>query len=456
MCYFTGDLSSIMMERLGIPVKRGIAGIYGIDVILKIYMENRTKGAWIINHTKKLQDFSETANFEDIQLAGKCGIFLSNLAASNEETQISKDKVDAIATNSDINKKLELPAIKETLKRAQLIDYNSKGDIAVLGITTANILIHTADLFEQNENSAYQKAALEISNYVSDKPIDEVVLKDYISDTFKIDSKKLEALFTQSEEAGFVDFEKLDNDKTYFNGNLFKRDTLSKTTKVLSSLSSADSRKLNELDNLITKEGCVSLEVAQGLLGETLLSKVKSIGMYDFNEVSNYTHSKIYLTKPSAFSKYGNPFEDDVLDLAKSFIASLIYGMQVSINSRGKIQNYSMLQNTLKKLLRGERVGPCTAIGEDYQILEMNRVIKLEHSSYNRYYMRLLKYDVAEVALEVIEKGELAEQSTIEPTIRSSSVSKYKGPEAHRSEIRRKKESVVKTDIKDLIRTIRF
>src|SRR4051812_28523256 len=97
-------------------------------------MENRTKGAWIINHSKKLQDFS-TSNFEDIQLAGKCGVFLSNIAASNEESNLDKAKVDAIAVNSNINKKLELPAIKEALKKAQLIDYSSDGDISVLGIT---------------------------------------------------------------------------------------------------------------------------------------------------------------------------------------------------------------------------------------------------------------------------------------------------------------------------------
>lgn len=419
-------------------------------------MENRTKGAWIISHTKKLQDFSETANFEDIQLAGKCGIFLSNLSASKEESRITKEKVDAIATNSNINKKLELPAIKETLKNAQLIDFNKSGDIAVLGITTASILNHTADLFEANENTNYQKAALELSNYVSDKPIEAAILKEYIGDTYKIDSKKRENLFTQAEEVGFVDFEQLENDKTYFNGNLFKRDTLNKTTKVLSSLSSSDSMKLSEVDALITKEGCISFEVAKKILGEILLNKVKSIGMYDFNEVSNITHSKTYLTKPSAFAKYGNPFEDDVLDLAKAFIASLIYGMQVSSSTRGRIQDYSMLRNTLRKLLRGERVGPCTAIGQDYQVLELNRVIKLEHSDYGRYYMRLLKFDVAEVALEVIEKGELAEHSTIEPALRSSNVSIYKGPEAHRFEARRKKESAVKTDIKELIRTIRF
>lgn len=418
-------------------------------------MEQRTKGAWIISHTKKLQDFSDTANFEDIQLAGKCGLFLSNLTASNEESQISKEKVEAIATNSNINKKLELPAIKETLKKAQLIDYNQKGDVSVIGITTSNILSHTSNIFEDSENTNYQKAVLELSNYVSEKPIDEKYLKEYISDSFKIDSNTNENLFTQAEEVGFIDCELIDSEKTYFNGNLFKRDDINKTNKIFNSLNSDDARKLKELDTIINKEGCILFEVANKILGEVLLSKLKSIGMYDFNEVSNFTHSKIYLTKPSSFAKYGNPFEDDVLDLAKSFIASLIYGMQISNSGRGRIQDYSMLQNTLRKLLRGELVGPCTAIGQDYHILEINRVIKLEHANFSRYYMRLLKYDVAEVALEVIEKGELAEHSTIEKTIKSSSVTSYKGPEAHRIESKRKKDSTVKTDIKELIRTMR-
>lgn len=419
-------------------------------------MENRTKGAWIINHTKKLQDFSSTTNFEDIQLAGKCGLFLSNLAASDEESSLSKEKVDAIATNSNINKKLELPAIKLALKNAQLIDFGKDGNVAVLGITSSNILSHTADLFEQNENTNYQQAAIDLSNYISEQPISGKILKEYISDTYELDANKSKDLFTQAEEVGFVEFEILENEKTYFNGNLFKRDAIGKTTKVLDSLSLDDATKIRTVDEVITKESCIAYEAAKKILGEVLLSKMKSIGMYDFNEVSNNTHSKIYLTKPSAFAKFGNPFEDDVLDLAKSFISSLIYGLQVSSTGRGKMQDYSMIQNTLRKLLRGERVGPCTAIGQDYQILELNRVIELQHSNYNRYFMRLLKYDVAEVALEVIQKGELAEQTTIEPILKSSKVSKYKGPEAHRNEIRRKKESVVQADIKDLIRTMRY
>jgi len=418
-------------------------------------MENRTKGAWIIHHTKKIQEFNSN-NFDELQLAGKSGIFLSNLAASHEETLLNKEKVNIIAENSGINKRLELPVIKETLKDAQLIDYDNNGNISVLGVTTSSVLNHTADIFEEADASTYQKAAIELANHVSDKPIDESLLKDYISDTYRLDNKTNKSLFKQAEEIGLVDCEEIDDSKTYFNGNLFKRDGIYKTSKVLDSLSSSDSAKIVELDKIISQDGCVSLEIATRILGQDLISKLKSIGMYDFNEVSNFTHSKVYLTKPSSFAKFGNPFEEDILDLAKSFIASLIYGMQISSSGRGKIQDYLMLQNTLKKLLRGERVGPCTAIGEDYQILEFNRVIQLEHSFGTRYFMRLLKYDVAEVALEVIQQGELAEHSTLDPIIKSTSVSNYKGPEQHRMEIRRKKHSVVQADITDLLRTMRY
>ena len=60
-------------------------------------MEKRTEGAWLINHTKKLHDIKDTYEFEDIELAGKCGVFLSNLAASDEQSDLNADIVNAIA-----------------------------------------------------------------------------------------------------------------------------------------------------------------------------------------------------------------------------------------------------------------------------------------------------------------------------------------------------------------------
>lgn len=417
-------------------------------------MENRTKGAWIIHHAKKLQEFTSTSNFEDIDLAGKCGLFLSSLAASDETSTLNSEKVNAISDSLNLSKRLELPSIKETLQKAQLIDVSKSGDIAVLGITTSNVLDHTSKIFNAHSNN-YQQASLELTNYSSDKPRTETLLKEYISDTYQLDNKTNLKLFQQSEEIGIIDFEVLGTEKTYFNGNLFKRNSLEKISKVLSSLNSAEATKVNEINEMISREGCITYETAHHILGQTLLEKLQAIAMYDFNEVSNDTHSKVFLTKPSSFAKFGNPFEDDALDMAKAFISSLIYGLKVSSSNRGKIQDNTMLVNTLKKLLRGDLVGPCTAIGKDYQVLELNRVIELKHSRGDMYYMKLLKYDIAKLALDVMEKGDLAENSTLDSTIKSSAVSNYSGPEENRTKIRRKKKNSPQINIADLLRTMR-
>src|SRR5690606_2526873 len=95
-------------------------------------------------------------------------------------------------------------------------------------------------------------------------------------------------LLRQSEVFGFVDFEPLEpKSKFYFNGNLFRRSDVTKANAVLSSLSSNDINQVNELDAFLVSHGCATKEKALQILGPQLLSKLTSIAMYDFNEVSN-------------------------------------------------------------------------------------------------------------------------------------------------------------------------
>lgn len=418
-------------------------------------MEKRTEGAWIINHTKKIQDVTSANDFGDLEIAGKCGLFLSNLAASDSNSTLTKAKVEAIAKSANI-KKVEIETIKSTLKDFHLIDVSSSGDISVIGVTTAGVLGHTANIFDNSSPDNFQRASLELANYSSDKPVNEKLLKEFISDSFQLDTTANQDLFNQSEEIGLIDYEIVDSQKTYFNGNLFKRNDIEKTTKILSSLTSDESRKVNELDAILTKEGCVTQDLAISILGNALMSKLQAIAMYDFNEVSNDRHSKVFLTKPSSFSKFGNPFEDDALDMAKSFIASLIYGMKISTSGRGRIEGHDMLKHTLRKLLRGEKVGPCTAIGQDYKILELSRVIELQHSRGNLYYMKLLKFDIGQLALNVLVNGDLAEESTLDMIpLSSASASIYTGPEKNRMKIRTKKDTSKNINVGDLLRTMR-
>ncbi|MBN8641084.1 MAG: hypothetical protein J0L86_04655 [Flavobacteriales bacterium] len=413
-------------------------------------MEKKTEGAWIINHTKKLQKVDNTQDFEEIELAGKCGSFLSNLAASHEISEINKTKVEAIAKASNI-KRIELETIKKTLCDARLIDIGANGSVSVLGITTHSVLGHTSDIFRSVNPTDFQKASLDLAENISDLPKEGKLLQEYISDTHKLSSTDIVDLFKQSENIGFIDFETLDDkSKMYFNGNLFRRDVMKKTQAVLSTLSQTESRLIGEVDALLSEKGCLAETDVKRILGDQLLSKLQSIGMYDFNDVSNSSETKTIITKPSAFSKYGNPFEEDALDLAKAFVSSLFYGMNYSANSRGKI---TMLKALMQRLIRGGEVGPATAIGEDYRLLEFKRVVAIrpDPDYPSRYYMRLLKRDIGELALQVLEFGD-ANQHTV---MSSGSVTKYKGPEEKRVANRLKENEASKKTIAQTLKTIR-
>jgi hypothetical protein len=413
-------------------------------------MEKKTEGAWLINHTKKLLDVKETQDFEDIELAGKCGMFLSCLAASDEQIDLSSEKIASIAKVANI-KKTEVETVKNILADAKFIDLGKNGSMSVLGLTTATVLSHTSDIFTNSKPSNYQKAALALSDDVSDLPKEEDILKEFISDTYTLTESETTDLFLQSEDIGFLDFETLDNKfKYYFNGNLFRKEGMAKTSMILSSLKVEETKKISELDSILTTKGCVTIEEAKKQLGEPLLAKLQSIGMYDFNEVSNAKETKTFVTKPSAFSKFGNPFEDDALDLAKAFVSSLYYGINFSNPGRGKI---TFLKALMQNLVDGLEVGPATAIGEDYKLLELKQVIRLRKGYGQTYYMRLLKKDIGELAIHVLQFGDATEKTVVGNY--SGSVTNYVGPEQKRINSRKKQNELSKKAVADLLRTFR-
>src|SRR4030042_6603137 len=102
-------------------------------------MDKKTSGAWIIHHTHKLQGVKlATPDYEQIGFAGKCGIVLNALAGS-AESELTSDRVAALAKANGISVRLELPAILDELQSQRLIDKRDAG-IVVLGLQTAQTL----------------------------------------------------------------------------------------------------------------------------------------------------------------------------------------------------------------------------------------------------------------------------------------------------------------------------
>lgn len=417
-------------------------------------MQKKTKGAWIINHAKRNAVVANSFDFPAIDLAGKCGTLLSNLSESEAESNLSKQKVQAAAQLSGVNA-MELPTVLRTLKDERLIDLSSTGEVQVIGVSTATVLEYTANIFEENGPTGFQSAAITLSEVVSDLPKEKTKVAEFVSDEFKLSVEETTDLLHQSETIGFVDFESIgDEEKLYFNGNLFRRDVARKASFILASLSQDDSTRIREVDALLAEKGCEELRKIQDILGAPLLEKLLSIGMYDVSTVSNATESKEYVTKPSAFAKYGNPFEEDALNLAKAFVASLQYGMTRRATSRGRIQDIGLL---LGKLIRGYSVGPATAIGEDYRYLELRRVIETKPGvTPGTFTMRLLKKDIGELALHVLQSGNASEADALQSRLLSGSVTGYTGPERNRRAIRQKTEKTqTAEEVRRMLRTFR-
>ena len=415
-------------------------------------MDKKTTGAWLIHHTGKLQQVTASTQFERITLAGKAGMLLSALSETNQNSQLSKEKVETLAKASNINTYVELPTLINKLVEHRLLEISqATGTIEVLGLTTSSILQHTADIFTNTDPQNIDLAVLELSEFASKSPTTDMLAKEYLCDTYQLPTQTIEEVLAQSEEIGFIDYEPIeDQGKLYFNGNLFRTENSRKVYAIVSSLSSMEGRLINEVNSLFDRSVAVPASDTINILGTDLFKKLASIGMYDLNTISNERDNMTFITKPSVFSKYGNTFVDDALDLVKAFVTSLTYGMTYSSYSRGRI---SMLPALMSKLIRGDWIGPATAIGHDYRALELKHVIQVQDLSSGMFKMKLLKKDVGELALQALVQGDISETSL--PQITGASITNYVGPENNRELVRKKQSVHNRQDVVNIIRTLR-
>ena len=412
-------------------------------------MDKKTSGAWIIHHTHKLQGVTlASPDYEQIGFAGKCGIVLNALAGS-AESELTNDRVAALVKANGISVRLELPAILDELQRQRLIDKGKTG-IAVLGLTTAQTLEHTAEIFNGASPAPCEKAAIDLAEKTSDLPLIKQAAAEYVSDTYRISDTETGEILQQCEQIGFFDAENVSDESVYFNGNLFRREDMKKANAILHSLNSGDEKRVVELTERLNTSGCIPKSDAIDILGQKLYSKMGSIGFIDENSIGNESGTFSFVTHPAAFSKFTNSAADDAFDLAKAFVTSLTYGMTSSSYGRGRIR---MIELLMRKLISGASVGPATAIGQDYKVLEMKGVVKLRPAGGGMFYMRLLKREVGQLALTVITEGEAAGTTLLK--MPSVSASSYDGPEVNRSIVRKRQTRPLKRAVAELLSDLR-
>lgn len=411
-------------------------------------MDSKTQGAWIIHHTRKLQAVT-SQDFDQLAFSGKCGLILSGIAASFQTT-MPKSRVEALAKANGISPRSELPAILGELERQKLIQQSANA-VEVLGLSTHSVLDHTATIFSEGSPAPEEQAVINISETVSESPVMESDLVQLAGDTFKLRRSDATELVAKGEGIGFFDAEENSRgERLIFNGNLFRTDEIHKVNAVMRTLDATEIQRFRELNDILAKQGCITLKHAHTVATEPLFMKLQSIGLYDVSKIGNEFGSHYFVTRPAAFSKFTSTIADDAFDLAKAFVSALTYGMTSSSFGRGRIQMISALMG---KLISGAWIGPATAIGHDYQALEMRGVVEVKPSSGSMYTMRLLKPEVGRLALAVIQEGEATSEALNQ--LPSAAVSQYTEPELNRTVVRKNITEPLKKGVGNLLTELR-
>lgn len=408
------------------------------------------KGAWIIHHGRKLMlDVLAPAEFPAIDEAAKTATLLAKLGQA-KQIRIPMYEVQAVATASGLNP-LELRGLLQVLETKRLIE-QSNNEISVLGVNIASSLAHAADIYEDAGPKKFERASISLAEIASAVPVHREVASEQISDLHHLASHEVSDFLDRAEAIGFVDKEGHGKDCLLFNGNLFRRESVVKTQRVMASLDTGAEKVVRQIDEELSASGCLKVSYVERVLSKALTKRLVEAGVYDLNQVRNESGIHGYITSPAAFHKFVDPMVDDCFDMAKSLVAALTYGMLSRPAHLGRI---TMLPALLRKLIREEEVGPATAIGRDYRVLEVEHVVRLRQDTKypDMFHMKLLKREVGELALHVLTQGDAHEQSLIH--LPSAPMSGFVGPETSRMSLRRKENPVSKQTTRDLLEAVR-
>lgn len=380
-------------------------------------------GAWLMHHDQKLSAVKST-EFESITTAGRAARLLSYIS-TEDDWSVSLARVQTLAQANGIRKH-EVVGLLSELEKVGVID-QSTGGVAVLGVSQNKLFNYAATVFEEQQPTGLERAALELSEHASQSPVVEAECSERLADEHKLSKAEASDLTVLSKQIGFVDHETLQDKTLLFNGSLFKRDDARKSQIILDGLTEVERKNLLEADERLTKTGCLPEETITAILGNTLWSKLHQIGYFQVSQVTNENGSTCFVTRPAALVKYVPGGLADMHDDAKALASSLTYGILKSPRKRGKIQDPAVLMDVF--IRRGYVEGWAKAIKEDYQALERRGVVTVTSSS-EGFRLTLQKPEIGKMAQDLILQGD-ASEAAAKATI-GAQAGNFVGPEGSR------------------------
>lgn len=194
-------------------------------------------------------------------------------------------------------------------------------------------------------------------------------------------------------------------------------DKISKAGKALSHLKADRREVLLKLVDLVREyQGmpCVSAEKWVAQQGHAdLVAFAVGVGLLDKTQivVADGSH-KEFVTTPHIYGELAATQGKDVCDRVRLFLDSIRHGQHYGDWYTGRISDPSRL---LSKLVDAGEIGPCTAIGTDYQLVEKAGVVDVKPSKLKpgQFVMELVQEDTVKLVLDIVAKRTAAMAGTV-------------------------------------------
>lgn len=372
-------------------------------------MDKITKGTWLINSTKHLLDAKtntlELNSFEATEQCGKAGILLGRLVADKQEI-VNGNSLKVFARQSGITAG-EIITYANYLKNLGQVDYSSDNmgrisELEVYCLSMEDAIKTTSDLFDELEPSNVEEANILSLQSTYELPRTQEELLEELSNDGISDNVVNEVISLQ-QTFGLVKTETVCEEPVYYNEYAFTGDA-GKIKKALINLKEEDKSTVEYVLNTVMESQGFLANSFEGEVNPSIIKMMEGVGLLDGITVSSEFGEATFYTTPQIKGQGVGTFKlsDDVFHKAKILLSCLRFGQMKSTYGRGRISTKDKMLNIINKLLRGEWVGPCTAIGQDYQLLELDGVIVTNPRGFGMYDMKLRQIEVGRLVKQMI------------------------------------------------------
>jgi hypothetical protein len=198
-------------------------------------------------------------------------------------------------------------------------------------------------------------------------------------------------------------------------------DKISKAGKALSHLAPDRRDVLLKLMDMIRQYQGMPLSSAEAWVKKQghpdLIKFAEGIGLLDNTKIvvagGGFTE---FLTTPHIYGELAASQGKDVCDRVRLFLDSIRHGQHYGAWYTGRIWDDASV--LLSKLVRVGEIGPCTAIGTDYQLVERAGIVNVKPSKYKpgQFIMELVQKDTISLVRDiVVNKAPLGADGIIGP-----------------------------------------